>query len=168
MANQRVTTSFGASRPLGWTHATDYQPSSDADAGTARALMRPVPFVVSASDRLLDILSLTLLATPTPIPVVEEGVVVGALRAREIETLLLAHDDDEAWLIDLSARDVMVTPVTIIPVETLLAGVQHAVNAHAFKFAFVGRGRRVVGVITADDLDSPYDPSFADSWIGSW
>jgi predicted transcriptional regulator len=169
MANQRISTpSSETLQPQGWTHAVEYEPPSQAEVGTARAVMRPVPFVVSASDRLLDILSLTLLATPTPVPVMEDGVVVGALRAREIETLLLANDEDESWLVDLSARDVMVSPVTIIPVETVLLAVGHAVNAHAFKFVFVGRGRRVVGVITADDLDTPAHHGYPESWIGSW
>jgi predicted transcriptional regulator len=188
MANQRITTAPELSQQQGWTHAVDYEPGTGVEAGTARALMHPVPFVVSATDRLLDILSLTLLATPTPIPVMEDGLVVGALRAREIETLLLANDDDESWMVDLSARDVMVSPVTIIPVETVLLAVNHAVNAHAFKFVFVGRGRRVVGVITADDLGNQGDRAFRQSsdgnaddedpdgwgrgwgagWLGSW
>ena len=169
MANHRGSIPSDAVRVQGWVDDEQYVPRSKAEIGIARSVMRPVPFVVSASDPLLDILSLTLLAMRTPIPVVDEnGLVVGALRAREIETLLLAHEDDEAWMIDLSARDVMVSPVTIIPVETVLAGVAHAVAGHAFKFVFVGRGRRVVGVITEEDLDPPYDRSFSQSWIGWW
>jgi predicted transcriptional regulator len=169
MANQRTTTSSDAWRVQGWAGTEQYAPRNGEEGGTARSVMRPVPFVVNASDPLLDILSLTLLAMRTPIPVVDDhGMVVGALRAREIETLLLAHEDDEAWMIDLSARSVMVSPVTILPVETALAAVAHAVKAHAFKFVFVGRGRRVVGVITEEELEPPFDRSFSDSWIGWW
>jgi CBS domain-containing protein len=165
----RTTVSSDAWRVQGWPGAEQFAPRPNSEAGTARSLMRPVPFVVNAADPLLDILSLTLLAMRTPIPVIDDqGLVVGALRAREIETLLLAHEDDEAWMIDLSARDVMVSPVTILPVETALAAVGHAVRAHAFKFVFVGRGRRVVGVITEEELDPPYDRASSDSWIGWW
>src|SRR5689334_23227827 len=111
MANQRGwTLASDAARVRGWPSSEEISPRSEDDARIARSVMRPVPFVVNASDPLLDILSLTLLAMRTPIPVVNDGVVVGALRAREIETLLLAHEDDDAWMIDLTARDVMVSP----------------------------------------------------------
>jgi predicted transcriptional regulator len=168
MANQRSSSSSDAMRVQGWASPEHFAPRSSAEAGIARSVMRPVPFVVGASDPLLDILSLTLLAMRTPIPVVDDGLAVGGLRAREIETLLLGHEDDEKWMIDLTARDVMVSPVTIIPVETVLSAVSHAVKEHPFKFVFVGRGRRVVGVITEEDLDAPYDRAFSDSWIGWW